>query len=426
MREELKEKIFSQKQAHTKQEDELWSHVSQKDLLHMSEQAEAFAESEKEDVAEPEMQLDFSFLELAKEASDAETLKQPEAKTVQDQDEPESTPELESTPEAEEKPAEPKKSKKELRAQEAKKREEEARQELIADEEAFQKKLHSKRVRNFILNGVMLVSTAVFFVCAVELGVYFYQSMRYQASMEDLRESIGGGISEDANLRIESQTQENGDVLIFPDEEVYDVLAATKNENLGETWREQYATLVEKNADCFGYIEIPGTVLSYPVMFTPEDYMYYLNKNIDKEKEKRGLPFMDEATKIGESQNYIIYGHNMNDTTAFGSLKEYLSKSYYEEHKYIYFNTAVSEGVYEIMAVVKTKIYNVEDQCFKYHKYGGVLTKSEFKTYVSEMTKASVYKTGVTAEWGDELLTLSTCNRYTENGRLVIVAKRIA
>lgn len=319
-----------------------------------------------------------------------------------------------------------KKTKKEQRAEEAARREQEARKELLADEDAFRKKQHKKKIRNFMLNGIMLVSTGVFLVCAVELGVYFYQSMRYQASMDELRNSIGGGISGDTNARIENQTQENGDVMVFPDEEAYEVIAATKQENLGKTWADQYATLVGKNSDCFGYIEIPDTVLSYPVMFTPEDYMYYLDKNIDKEKEKRGLPFMDEATKIGESQNYLVYGHNMNDTTAFGSLREYLDKSYYEEHKYIYFNTAVSEGVYEIMAVVKTKIYNVEDQCFKYHKYGGVLTQSEFETYVAEMTKESLYKTGVTAKWGDELLTLSTCNRYTENGRLVIVAKRIA
>lgn len=346
--------------------------------------------------------------------------------------EPDSLSEAEEAPtpvvaaEAAEAPETKKKSKKELRAEEAARREQEARDELLTDEEAFRKKQHKKNIRNLMLNGIMLASTAVFLVCAVELGVYFYQSMRYQASMDELRDAIGGGISGDTNFRIENQTQENGDVMIFPDEEAYEVIAATKQENLGKTWADQYATLVEKNSDCFGYIEIPDTVLSYPVMFTPENYMNYLYKNFDKEKDKRGLPFMDEATKIGESQNYLVYGHNMNDTTAFGSLREYLDKSYYEEHKYIYFNTAVSEGVYEIMAVVKTKIYNVEDQCFKYHKYGGVLTRDEFETYVSEMTKESLYKTGVTAKWGDELLTLSTCNRYTENGRLVIVAKRIA
>ncbi len=392
-----------------------------------AEAEEALPEEQPASAEEPE--AGFMPWETAAQPDEPPT-EQPEEAAVQDAEEalPAEPEEASGTGEAEsaEETETIKKTKKEKKAEEAARREQEAQRELLTDEEAFRKKQHKKKVRNFLLNGVMVASTAVFLVCAVELGVYFYQSMRYQASMEELRSSIGGGISEDMNSKIENQTQENGDMLVFPDEETYEVIAATKQENIGANWADQYATLVEKNSDCFGYIEIPDTVLSYPVMFTPEDYMYYLDKNIDKEKEKRGLPFMDEATKIGESQNYLVYGHNMNDTTAFGSLREYLDKAYYEEHKYIYFNTAVSEGVYEIMAVVKTKIYNVEDQCFKYHKYGGVLTEKEFNTYVSEMIKASVYKTGVTAKWGDQLLTLSTCNRYTENGRLVIVARRIA
>ena len=36
------------------------------------------------------------------------------------------------------------------------------------------------------------------------------------------------------------------------------------------------------------------------------------------------------------------------------------------------------------------------------------------------------YDTGVSAEYGDELLTLSTCEYSRNNGRMVIVAKRIA
>lgn len=402
------------------------------DIVEQPEEAEEALPEETSALAEePEVEPEagLGLWETVAQPDEPRT-EQPEEAAVQNAEEafPAETEEVSGTEEAE--PAEEtetiKKTKKEKKAEEAARREQEAQRELLTDEEAFRKKRHKKKVRNFLLNGVMVASTAVFLVCAVELGVYFYQSMRYQASMEELRSSIGGGISEDMNSKIENQTQENGDMLVFPDEETYEVIAATKQENIGGNWADQYATLVEKNSDCFGYIEIPDTVLSYPVMFTPEDYMYYLDKNIDREKEKRGLPFMDEATKIGESQNYLVYGHNMNDTTAFGSLREYLDKAYYEEHKYIYFNTAVSEGVYEIMAVVKTKIYNVEDQCFKYHKYGGVLTEKEFNTYVSEMIKASVYRTGVTAKWGDQLLTLSTCNRYTENGRLVIVARRIA
>ncbi len=296
---------------------------------------------------------------------------------------------------------------------------------MTADEEAFNEKVHKRNVKNSILNAIMLASVGVFLICAIELGVYSYQSIRYKASMDKIKEAIHGGISVDVSEKLNNMKQDNGDVLVFPDEEAYEVMQATKKEDIGNVWAEKYAYLVENNSDCFGYIEIPDTTLSYPVMFTPEKYDYYLWKNFSGEHETRGTPFMDEATKLGKSQNYLIYGHNMTDNSAFGTLKRYLEKAYYQKHKYIYFNTSVSEGVYEVMAVVKTKVFSVEDKCFKYYKYGGVLTEKEFDTYVSEVLKQSVYKTGVTASWGDQLITLSTCNHYTEMGRLIIVAKRI-
>ena len=118
----------------------------------------------------------------------------------------------------------------------------------------------------------------------------------------------------------------------------------------------------------------------------------------------------------------------MNDGTAFNNLSQYLSYDFgmSEDHKYVYFNTAFSEGIYELMAVVITKVYTVEDECFKYYKYAGELTEDDFNTYVYYMKKMSSYDTGVTAEWGDQLLTLSTCFRvYDPEGRLVVVFRRV-
>ena len=161
-------------------------------------------------------------------------------------------------------------------------------------------------------------------------------------------------------------------------------------------------------------------------MYTPEDYEKYLYKNFEGEYLYRGLPFMAENTLLNKSQNYIIYGHNMNDGTAFANLKMYLDQSWANEHKYCYFNTAYAEGVYELMDVVITKIYNVDDECFKYYKYTGELTEDDFKTYVYYMDQMSKFDTGVDAVWGDQLLSLSTCYRiYDPEGRLVIVFKRI-
>ncbi len=301
------------------------------------------------------------------------------------------------------------------------------RQMLCDTEDEALGKLRKRRLTNTILNGITMVSSAVFFICVLEIGWYYLKSYQYQKDMDQLLAGMQGGISDDSSWWQDNFVVENGDVLIFPDEGEYEIVGSTNKFNAGvsDAWLEKYKYLSETNPDCIGWIDIPGTPIELPVMFTPTDEDKYLYKNFAGEKETRGTPFMAAETKIGKSQNYLIYGHNMKDDMAFGSLDNYLKKSYYKEHKYIYFNTAVSQGIYEVMAVCMTKIYNVNDVCFKYYKYGGELTKKEFETYVREVKKLSEYNTGVNAAWGDELITLSTCNRYVENGRLIIVAKRI-
>ena len=49
----------------------------------------------------------------------------------------------------------------------------------------------------------------------------------------------------------------------------------------------------------------------------------------------------------------------------------------------------------------------------------------EFNSNMQEMAELSLYDTGVTAVYGDELLTLSTCDSSEEDGRFVVVAKRV-
>jgi len=299
-------------------------------------------------------------------------------------------------------------------------------EQYLVDENGARKRFLSWKWNNAISNIFLVASCGVFLVCAIELGTYFYSSYQYKASISELQEGMGGGIDNSDKLAELLTNQENGDVLVFPDEEAYDIVGAVSHKTeLSDTWKAQYEYLTSVNPDCVGYISIPNSVLSYPVMFTPSDYTYYLYRNFSGENEYRGTPFLDYRTKLGKSQNVIIYGHNMTDGMMFGTLREYLDKAYYEDHKYVYFNTAYGEGIYEVMAVVKTKIYRVDDTDFKYYRYGGQLTKSEFETYVSNMLRLSEYSTGVTATWGDELISLSTCNRYTEDGRLVIVCKRI-
>ncbi|MBO4281545.1 MAG: class B sortase [Lachnospiraceae bacterium] len=298
-------------------------------------------------------------------------------------------------------------------------------EDLLEQAMRFRKNV-KKRQKNFLFDFLTLLCGAVFVVCILELGFYYAGSYRYKKSMNELTEGMGGGIAQDAQKKA-VVSRDNHDVLVFPDEEAHELVGYVSrfDDEVSVSWREKYAYLTEFNHDCIGYLEIPDTLLTGPVMFTPEWYDKYLWKNFSGQYEHRGLPFLDAATKIGKSQNYIIYGHNMNDGMNFGSLPGYLKQSYYEEHPYVYFNTAVSEGVYQVMYVSRSKVFKQTDVCFKFYQYGGVLTENQFNTYVREMGNLALYKTGVTAEWGDELLSLVTCDHYTEDGRLIIVCKRI-
>ena len=78
----------------------------------------------------------------------------------------------------------------------------------------------------------------------------------------------------------------------------------------------QYASMYEQNPDLFGWVCIEDTVLDYPVMHTPDDPEKYLRLSFEGETSTAGTPFMDAKCGI-DSDNYIIYGHNMKNGTMF-------------------------------------------------------------------------------------------------------------
>ena len=135
-----------------------------------------------------------------------------------------------------------------------------------------------------------------------------------------------------------------------------------------------------------------------------------------------GLP-VDEYCDIAESDNLVIYGHHIKGGKMFGALEDYKSKSFYEEHKTIQLDTLTEQAEYEIVAVFKTVAYSSEG--FRYYDFVDAENEEEFNSYVGKCKELALYDTGVTAEYGDRLITLSTCEYSAQNGRLVVVAKKV-
>jgi sortase B len=187
----------------------------------------------------------------------------------------------------------------------------------------------------------------------------------------------------------------------------------------------EYETLYNKNKKLIGWLKIDDTNIDYPVMQTT-DNEYYLEHNLNQEYDKNGSIFMDkDCDVLKPSTNLILYGHHMKSGQMFGELDKYQNKSYAEKHPYISFDTIYEHGTYQVMYVFRSKVYSEEDVNFKYYQFIDALSETEFDSNMQEMAAMSLYDTGVTAQYGDRLLTLSTCDYQEKNGRFVVVAKKI-
>lgn len=188
---------------------------------------------------------------------------------------------------------------------------------------------------------------------------------------------------------------------------------------------DEYKTLYNLNKKLIGWVKIDDTYIDYPVLQTSNNE-YYLNHNFDQEQDKNGSIFLDmDCSIFPRSTNLIIYGHHMRSGRMFGQLNKYSDEKFFEKHRYIQFDTIYEKGTYEVMYVFRSEVYNENEIVFKYYQFIDAASEVEFDSNMREMAAMSLYDTGVTAAYGDELLTLSTCDYFTDNGRFVVVAKRI-
>lgn len=188
----------------------------------------------------------------------------------------------------------------------------------------------------------------------------------------------------------------------------------------------EMAEIYAENPDLAGWITIEGTILDYPVMYTPYDEEKYLYKNIKEHFDLNGLPFIEDACSLNpESDNIIIYGHNMNSGRMFASLMNYERIEYWEEHPIIKYTTLYEEREYEIVAAFRDRVYYKYEDCFKFYKFIDAEDEAHFEKAITYFKEKAPYDTGVSAEYGDHLITLVTCAYHESNGRFVVVAREI-
>ncbi|MDR0879617.1 MAG: class B sortase [Clostridioides sp.] len=198
-------------------------------------------------------------------------------------------------------------------------------------------------------------------------------------------------------------------------------LDTTKVPKMSELW-----TLRKKNSDLVGWINIANTRINYPVMQTKENRDYYINHNFEKEKSSYGVPYVDDKSNLDlPSDNIVIYGHHMNNGSMFTDIDRYNDKKFFESNRKVIFNTVNGENEYQIIAVFRATVDTGTHKDFNFYRFTDAQIPDEFENYVNTCKGKSLYDTGVGASYGDKLLTLVTCEYSQQNGRIVLLAKKV-
>lgn len=290
---------------------------------------------------------------------------------------------------------------------------------MTALEEEFTKQKKESQAKSFekfklfFLNEKYRLGIAVLCICACITSFGFYGLYeKYQSIAAEQYLDL-------AEIKNESKKSR------LPVEKEVKVHLLSK-ETVVKTVMPEYVDLSEKNNDLIGWIKIDDTVIDYPVV-QRADNEFYLNHNFNKENDGNGCIFLDmNCNAVENSDNMILYGHHMRTGNMFGSLNKYKNFDYYTKHKYIEFDTIYEKGKYEIMYVFQTKVLNADEISFKYYQFIDSVSDKEFDSAMNSMSKMAMYDTGVTASYGDKLLTLSTCDYQENKGRFVVVAKKVS
>ena len=186
--------------------------------------------------------------------------------------------------------------------------------------------------------------------------------------------------------------------------------------------RLNYNKLLNTNPDFAGWIKIKGTDIDYPVV-QGTDNEYYLHHDFKKRNAVCGTIFIDSRCNISSGNNHLIlYGHQMKDGSMFKQLNNYKKDDFYKKHKEITLYLNESVYTYEVVSVyVITISHNVD-----YYNYINEDSSSAFINYINEeMLPCKLYDTGISINENDSILSLSTCEYSSSDGRLIVLAKRI-
>lgn len=201
-------------------------------------------------------------------------------------------------------------------------------------------------------------------------------------------------------------------------EKVSETIIIEDVENEDIKYKIDFEKLKSINDQVVAWLKVYGTEVEYPVV-QANDNSYYLKQNLEKEYNVGGWIFADYKNKLdGTDKNIVIYGHNMKDSSMFGSLKKILEEEWYDnaENYIVEFITENEHQKYQVFSVYKIE---KEDYYIKTE-----FKEDEFEVFINTLKNRSIKDFNIEVSDKDNILTLSTCadnNKY----RVVLHAKKI-
>lgn len=271
-------------------------------------------------------------------------------------------------------------------------------------------KKHKEKIKIGIVIGVFSV---IIIACLISIFSQVYTEYRENESFKNLAEIV---MEETTNTDAVTETIRKPNLLNVSD---FDNEVQDEQTVYYTTYYEPHSIseLISMNSECFGWISIADTNINYPVMHTPSNPQKYLNKNFYGEYSYSGIPFFD-ARCSADSTNLIIYGHHMNNGTMFADLCNYTDYSYFTEHPTVVLETKDGAFAYSVFSVMKVKS---DDDWYRFTTVG---TEKSYNSRIEYAKEKSIYDTGITPVYGQQILTLSTCYGYNQDDRILVLAVR--
>ena len=254
-------------------------------------------------------------------------------------------------------------------------------------------KIKGKKIDNTII--LPLIILLVFVLCAS--SYYFISNL-----LKDKKEN--DEFKELEQMIVQNETDEN------------EIIKDKNNDTTNYTNLDLNSLKIE-NKDLIVWIKIDNSNINYPIM---QNGNYYLRRNFYKNYSKLGTPYLADYCNIRTSDILTIFGHHINQGYMFADLLKYQSYDYFKSHKYIKFYTIKDyetiKNIYEVCFAFKVKAQN-----YSYYSYTRFYDENDLKEFVENCQRLSFYNTDTKFDYGNQFITLSTCEYSQENGRMIVI-----